>query len=240
MISVLMTISLPLRGDLLREYAVIVAIAAALALCVLIAAMVLKKNKACNKPAAGLLLDYGNREATLGLDYHSITERILRFDSRYKTVLFAAAGLKCLPVTVPVNVAIQLAEKQKQCLLIDLDLKRNAVAKAFDIDEHLAKGDFRPKPCPADVKNLWIWPGHYFTQTRQMNIKQIVAAAVKTFDIVLINVPYLDGNCDRRQIASASESAFLFTQNPKQTQRLTELLQTANCKLIATFQTPTQ
>jgi len=65
--------------------------------------------------------------------YERIGERIKRAGKKYKSILFASVGAESLPVTIPVNAAVGLAKDDKRCFLIDLDLKRDAIAEAFGL-----------------------------------------------------------------------------------------------------------
>ncbi len=169
-------------------------------------------------------------------DYALITRRIIKTKGKYKSILFAAAGVNCLPITIPVNIAIGLAKEGKTVLLIDLDLIRNAIAQAFDVPQADDPQQLRPKAHQTVFKGLVIWPARNFIQSRQMNVKPLAEAAVKKFDFTLINAPYLDGSPDRVQIAAAAKAAFVFTQNAEQVQRLAELLEEADCKIIGNIQ----
>ncbi len=170
-------------------------------------------------------------------DYELITERILKLKGKGTSVLFAAAGIKCLPVTIPVNAAIQLVSNKKRCLLIDLDLKRDSVAKAFGIRrDEPETAEVRPRSRNTEFKDMVVWPAHNFAITKHMNIKVLVEAASEKFDLVLINAPYLDGSPDRSQIALAAEYGFIFTQTVTQATRLAELLKSSGCKLIGNIQ----
>ena len=217
----------------------LVTVGCAAAIVVLILVMLLwtiRSKKTGAKPKADSPGDKDGPEGTAGADYKVITEKILQLGGKSKSVLFAAAGLNCLPITIPVNVAIRLAGQQKRCLLIDLDLKRDAVAKAFNLLYKPDPKDLRPKPYKTPFENLLIWPAHNFTKTKQMNVKPLVQAAVGKFDWVLINAPYLDGSPDRTQIASAAQCCIIFTQNTAQKTRLTELMKTTQCKVISNIQ----
>jgi flagellar biosynthesis GTPase FlhF len=169
-------------------------------------------------------------------DYSLITRRIIKTKGKYKSILFAAAGVNCLPITIPVNIAIELAKERKTVLLIDLDLIRNAIAQAFDVSLGDDPQQLRPKAHQTMFKGLVIWPAQNFIQSGQMNIKPLVEAAVKKFDFTLINAPYLDGSPDRMQIAATAKAAFIFTQNAEQVQRLAKLLEDADCKIIGNLQ----
>ncbi len=165
-------------------------------------------------------------------DCEIISDRIERYGGKKDSFLFAGAGLDCLPITIPVNVAIELAENENRCLLIDLDLRRDAVAKAFEIDTEPNIEHLKPRPRKTAVENLMIWPAHNFTRSMHMNIKLLVQAAVESYDYVLINAPYLESSPDRAQIAAASDCSFIFTKSAKQAQRLEELIEEGDSELI--------
>jgi len=196
----------------------------------------IRSKKTGAKAKATGPLDEDGRERISSADYQLITERILQIGGKYKSVLFAAAGLNCLPITIPVNVAIQLAEQKKRCLLIDLDLKRDAVAKAFNLTDKVDPKDLRPKPYKTPFEHLLIWPGHNFTKIKQMNIKPLVEAAIEKFDWVLVNAPYLDSSPDRTQIVSAAQCSIIFAQATTQATRLAALMKASQCKLIGNIQ----
>ncbi len=239
MLYILQTISLTQIVELLKGHWGAIAIGGGVVVIVLAFVLLFrrvrtKKGGAKPQPAGGP--DTDGREKMTSADYQLITQRILQIDGKYKSVLFAAAGLNCLPITIPVNVAIQLAEQKKRCLLIDLDLKRDAVAKAFNIIDKTDPKDLRPRPYHTPFKDLLIWPGHNFTKTKQMNIKPLAEAAVEKFDLVLINAPYFDSSPDRGQIASAAQCSIIFTQDTRQATRLAALMKASGCKLIGNIQ----
>jgi len=174
-------------------------------------------------------------------DYESIIKRIKRVKKKYKSILFASIGAGALPVTIPVNVAIGLAKKKKRCLLIDLDLRRDAVAKAFGLDA--AQGDLRAKSVQTEFENLWVWPGHVFSQLKQMNIMEIVEKAMdrkspEKFDFILINAPALVSSPDRKQIISAARAAFICTKNMSEMKKLAELIKPLDCTIIGHIHIP--
>jgi Mrp family chromosome partitioning ATPase len=169
-------------------------------------------------------------------NYEFITERIKRVEKKYKSILFASVEPGALPITIPVNVAIGLAKSKKRCLLIDLDLKRDAIARAFELNTR--KNDFRPTAVRTEFENLWVWPGHNFTQLKQMNIKAIVKKALDKFDFILINTPSLVSSPDHRQIVSAAQAAFICTKNASEATRLAELIKPSNCMVIGHIQIP--
>jgi len=173
--------------------------------------------------------------------YESVIKRIKRVKKKYKSILFASIGAGALPVTIPVNVAIGLAKKKKRCLLIDLDLRRDAVAKAFGLDAE--QSGLRAKSVQTEFENLWVWPGHNFSQLKQMNIMEIVEKALdkkspEKFDFILINAPALVSSPDRKQIISAARAAFICTKNTSEMKKLAELIKPLDCTIIGHIHIP--
>lgn len=149
-----------------------------------------------------------------------------------KTVLLAAAGLDCLPVTIPIRLALLSCRSQQRCLLIDLDTKRDAVWKAF---ARPSSNNSSPLPISSGIENLFLIPAHYFEQTRQMNLAPLIHHAKKHYDLILINAPYLDGHPDRHFIVSWAEGAFVFAKEASQARRLITLCQSRHCKVLGCY-----
>jgi hypothetical protein len=169
-------------------------------------------------------------------DYEAVIRRIKQVRRKYKSILFASIEAEALPVTIPVNVAIGLAKNKKRCLLIDLDLKRDAVAKAFGLDEE--QSDLSAKAVQTEIENLWVWPSYYFSRAKQMNVTEIVEKAEYRFDFILINAPSLVSSLDRRQIVLAARAAFTCTKNTSETKKLAELIKPLDCTIIGHIQIP--
>lgn len=167
--------------------------------------------------------------------YEPIIKRIKQLGKKHKSVLFASVG-EALPITIPVNVSIELAKGKKRCLLIDLDLKRDAVAEAFKLD--VEKNSLNPKAIQTEFENLWVWPGHHFVQLKQMNIMEIAQKAADRFDFILINAPSLLNSPDRRQIILAAQAAFICTKDTAEAAKLTELIKPLDCTIIGRIQIP--
>jgi len=202
---------------------------------ILLVVLILKKIR--NPAGANIGLKRQKTSEPLPIkNYDSITDRIRRQEKKHKCILFAGAQSHCLPVTIPVNVAIELAGANKKCLAIDLDFKRNALAKAFELDGRPSRNGLYPKALQTSVENLWIWPAHNFTRFRQMGIAPLIQRAADSFDFILINAPSLLTSPDRRNIASTAQAAFIFTQNAADTARLTKLIKLAGCDLFGNIQ----
>lgn len=161
------------------------------------------------------------------LDYEHLLTAIKKQNGRLHTLLLAAGSLHDLPVTVPVNLAVGLAKTHK-CLLIDLDIKRNAVARVFDLE--ITNGNFKTGSYPTPIRNLSVWPARNFELLRHMNLRLLIEDAAKKHDYILIYAPYLTTLPDRRQIAASARQAVVFTgQNGSQ---LMQLLNQCNCKVM--------
>jgi hypothetical protein len=161
-----------------------------------------------------------------------VAEKVLSLDGKTKSVLLAGAGLESLPITISVKAAIQLVQTGKKCILIDLDTRRNAAAKVFDIHSDDVKYP-RPKPIPTIIDNLSLWPAEFFVRFARMNLQHVVQSSSRDYEIVLVNAPYLDGHPDRKLIVSCVEYSLIFCRKPQQLERLTQLLNDGNCKLLS-------
>lgn len=195
-----------------------------------------KKGKKSKRRKKAPSFDYNSPELITESDYRLITQRILKIKQKPRSILFAAAARNSFPITIPVNIAIQLAEDKYRCLLIDLDLKRNAIAKAFDIEDKPNPKRLRPMPYPTPIKELFVWPAHNFTRSRHMNIISLVRAAGENFNYVLISAPYFIGSPDRVQIAAAAGFGLIFTQDPIQAELLDTIIELTNCRILAHYQ----
>jgi hypothetical protein len=166
--------------------------------------------------------------------YDIIIQRINSAGKKFKSILFASAESAALPVTVPVNTAIGLAKGKKNCLLIDLDLERDAVARVFEIN--VAESDVRPRAIKTEFENLWVWPACYFAKLKHMNVREIAQKALDKFDMVIINAPALVVSCDRRQIISAADAAFICANDMADAVELLQLMKELSCRIIGQVQ----
>ena len=165
-------------------------------------------------------------------DFQIITERILKLGKKQKSILFAGTGSRTLPITIPVNVAIQLAEKGRHCLLIDLDLRRDGLAQVFEISSEQINRYLMPRAIKTHFPNLLIWPARHFIRTRLMNIVEIVDAASESMDIILINAPEFRTSIDREQILAASQACCIFSGNNVEAEEMLKLVKGSQCTLI--------
>ena len=211
------------------------AVSAIVVLAVLI--LVIKKMSGSKKPEqkSGGKVDVkvGEQLQVAEADYEMITERIIKLGNKCKSVLFASGGANSLPITIPVNAAIDLAKnKGKKCLLIDLDIRRNAAAKVFNLADKIPIKEVHPKAYDTEIPDLQIWPADNFRKSKQMNIKSLVASAIKKYDIVLVNAPYLNSSPDRRPIASSADYGFVFSNSPQEAGDITSLIEEGDCTPI--------
>jgi len=147
-----------------------------------------KDGNVAHEPGYGCNDDY----------YEAIAELIeSKSGAQAKTILMAADSVAELPVTIPVNIAMRLAQKQRRCLLIDLDLQRDAISKVFDIDSgktaDRAHTDVFSGEIPSCVRNLWVWPASNFGKTEgcqsAINIKELIANLESRYDHLIIYAP---------------------------------------------------
>ncbi|MCE5186167.1 MAG: hypothetical protein LLF76_08600 [Planctomycetaceae bacterium] len=165
-------------------------------------------------------------------DIPGLLRTIDKLKGRRQTLLLAAGSINALPVTVPVNLAIQLAKKGK-CLLIDLDLNRNAAAKVFELHSAASSGAFHVSSLPTAIENLFVWPARHFETLHQMNLQVILKEAQKKYDYILLYAPYLTTLADRKHIVGCVKQAVVFGCAPgRDENRLIELLNTFNCKIV--------
>ncbi len=137
-------------------------------------------------------------------------------DVRAKTILMAAESVRQFGVTAPVNIAMRLAQRGKKCLLIDLDLERDAVAKVFDIDcERDGDGNKAQAEAVATcISNLLVWPASNFGKEDALNIKEVIGSGESRYDYLVVYAPNIsaaDGSIGSDEIAGCARAAMLFS-----------------------------
>jgi len=149
--------------------------------------------------------------------YETIVELITsKSADEAKTILMAAESVQELPVTIPVNVAIRLAQKGQKCLLIDLDLERNAISKVFDVDSANHSGNVQTKTMATStcISNLWMLPasnlGKSDRDLNATNIKDLIGSIKSHYDRLIIYAPKIKLSADRDIIAACVQAAILF------------------------------
>jgi hypothetical protein len=145
--------------------------------------------------------------------YEEISELILsKSADGTKTILMAAESTTELPVTVPVNIAMRLAEKQQKCLLIDLDFERGAISKVFDIDYRDLEE--RTRAIATCINGLRVWPAISAGKDNRApdagSLKQALNDFKGQYDCLIVyapNIKLLD-NC--KSIADCIEAVMFF------------------------------
>jgi hypothetical protein len=233
MVDILKRILLKL-GITQNQEVILYIVAGAIVIILFVLILIILRRRKLKKVINVNLTDGGEGSDKLAEgNYESIIKRI-QAKKKYRSILFTSTEAEALPVTIPVNVAVGLAKNKKRCLLIDLDLKRDAVAKVFGLDA--GQSDLSIKAVQTEIENLWVWPGHYFSQSRQMNVTGIVEKAEDSFDFILINAPYLVNSPDRKQIILAAQAAFICAKNTSEMKKLAELIKPLDCTIIGHIQ----
>jgi hypothetical protein len=233
--SFLYKLGLPSMGKMHAKLIITVFFVAVVGLVVLLLILkVLKKRRL--KKSIIINIDDGDAPLTQKAQekYDIIIQRIKQAGKKSRSILFASAEPAALPVTVPVNTAIGLAEGKKSCLLIDLDLDRDAVARVFEIN--VAESDVRPRAIKTEFENLWVWPACYFARLKLMNVREIAQKSLDKFDMVILNAPALTVSCDRRQIISAADAAFICAKDMADAAELLRLMKELDRTVIGQIQ----
>ncbi len=233
--SALYKCGLPSLGEMHAKSIIITFVAAVVGIVALVLVLRILKKRKLKK---SIIINLDDSEAPLAQktrgNYDIIVRRIKQAGKKCESILFASSEPAALPVTVPVNTAVGLAKGKKSCLLIDLDLDRDAVARAFELN--IEESDVRPRAIQTEFENLWVWPACFFARLKHMNIKEIAQKALDNFDTVVINAPALATSCDRRQIISAADAAFICAKGTSDTAELCQLIEELDCRIIGHIQ----
>jgi hypothetical protein len=115
-------------------------------------------------------------------EYQRIADMLLDGQARdVKVILMAARNSAEMGVTLPVNVAAKIAQRKRRCLIVDMDITRDAVAKAFDTIG-------RDGPAKTCIRGLYVWGAASFCDTNVSIVKKLEAAQ-KHFEKVVIYWP---------------------------------------------------
>jgi len=169
---------------------------------------------------------------TLPLDYSALLNAVSQRNGRACCTLLAAGSLNDLPITIPVNIAIQAAANSK-CLLIDLDIRRDALASVFELSDAVVPTAL--SPVSSGIENLDLWPAHFFARLKQMDLKTLLAVAEKKYDVILLNVPYLTTHPDRTQIVRCADAAVVFAKDKNALPPLKQILDAGDCRILKAF-----
>lgn len=158
-----------------------------------------------------------------------LTDRILESTVCPSVILMASEQYDCLSVTIPVQTAMEMVRRKKKCLLMDLDLARNAVARVFELES--LPGSDRPRPIQTSFKDLHIWPAAYFTGNRPIPLSRVVIAASGFYDIILIYAPVLLESPFLQTAAAVCQCALVFHPVGNRSENLRLALQKAGAIL---------
>lgn len=156
------------------------------------------------------------RQTCSGDDYYGAIAESIESKSgvQVRTILMAAESVEELPVTIPVNIGMRLARKGQKCLLMDLDLERDAIAKVFDIDRDRVQSE----AIGTCIDNLWVWPASNFGKvdgaSKVTNIKDVITGLESQYDHVVVYAPNIRSPLDWEQIANCVQAAMLFGESP--------------------------
>jgi hypothetical protein len=158
-------------------------------------------------------------------NYRAMVEQIVASGSR--VFIFASPNVASMPVTIVANVGMLLAWEKGRCMLIDLDIERDAVGRAFQVAEKLEE---RPKAYQTAVENLHVWPARNFQRADWIKAFAVIGLARSKVDFVLINAPGLLRHPECFRLLHAADGAFVFGEGPDG--EITRLVQAAHCTLM--------
>jgi hypothetical protein len=177
-------------------------------------------------------------------DYNEITELIkAKSEGKLKTILMGAESPKILPVTVPINVAIQLAKDGHKCLLIDLDYRRNSIARVFELHKNILDENIPSKQTitgiPTCVRNLCLYPACWLTESVKnitkldcLKINQIITHLKIKYDYLIVYSPYLNKHHGCKLICECIDGAMLFGKDDTNLNKTFELLEKIDCEIL--------
>jgi Mrp family chromosome partitioning ATPase len=140
--------------------------------------------------------------------YDNIISRIERINPETaRSILLAAACPENLGVTTAVNVAMHFARRGQKCLLVDSDIARNAIARAFDIDSKQALR----APVKTCIENLYVWPAENFVRHSPTSLPEKFSQLENKFARLIIYAPNLASE-RHRKLATCAKVAVVFAQ----------------------------
>jgi flagellar biosynthesis component FlhA len=140
-----------------------------------------------------------------------IDDQLKQKKSQAKTILMAAESFEELGVTVPVNIAIRMAQKGRKCLLIDFDQQRNAISKVFDIDSN----NTQINAISTCIKNLWIQPICNYREGEKTTLKAVISNQQAQYDCLVVYVPNIKALADSDNLATYVKIAMFFSSKGK-------------------------
>jgi len=153
--------------------------------------------------------------------YDTLADRLAALRAGQFPVIFTALGGASLPVTVPVNVAIRLAQSGIRTLLIDTDSVRNAIAGVFDLEN----ASFGIKPLATCIENIFIQSVTKDTSTNEGWRKD-----VSKYGAVIVYAPDVDIlETAPANLAGNARTAFVFTFGGDRGDSVPKVLGGCNC-----------
>jgi hypothetical protein len=160
--------------------------------------------------------------------YDDIVRRIELVPSEQKVVLFGAASIEELPVTVAVNTAIRISKKARRCLLIDADTERGAIAKVFELESEAIK-DRATETC---IKNLWVRSGRDLAGADVKVVKEKMQTIARGYDRVIIYAPSINSASRCEALSGIAGGAIIF-EGVQSNNDLSSQLGASVCELVA-------
>ena len=177
-----------------------------------------------------LLASGHNRQTEAKCDLLSLLDTMTNENGHARSILLVADNPRDLPVTIAINAAMHLAETSK-CLLVDLDIRRDALWHVFQVDaRHPASA-----PAPTPLDNLYLWSARNISQLPETDIENALAAAAQDYDVILFYAPGLLAHPQRTQIIGAADAAILFAGDHQSTEPLRNLLASGSCRILKTL-----
>ena len=193
-------------------------------------------NNLTDKTGENNLSIWLHEEISNNNTYDTIAELIeSKTDENVKTVILAADCSEELPVTIPVNIAVHLAKKNKKCLLIDIDLQRNSISQVFDIESE----KIQTEPIKTCIDNLHVLPMQKLTKISKNNgrvLKEVLKNLENQYDHLLIYAPNTMLPAAWDKIACCSQAALFFGPDSKvvssSIRNFSELLISCHCLIL--------
>jgi hypothetical protein len=160
--------------------------------------------------------------------YDDIVRRIESAPSEQKVVVFGAASIEELPVTVAVNVAIRISKKGRRCLLIDADTERGAIAKVFELESEAIK-DRAAQTC---IKNLSVRSGLDVVGVDIGVAKERIQTIARGYDRVIIYAPNINSVSRCEALSGIAGGAIIF-EGAQSNDDLSSQLEASVCELVA-------
>jgi hypothetical protein len=147
--------------------------------------------------------------------------------------VFVFAGVENVPVTIAVNVAMTLCKAGKKCLLVDTDVRRDAVAKAFGIENSTELSGREARPYETEFEGLLVWAGHNFSDRNVVVADDLVRGAMDRFDFVVVNMPYAKDVAGWERLLASASRGIIYSGNAGQAGELTGMMRAARCEVVA-------